>query len=661
MSLILIFVIIFFGRFNSSIFGYELLNTDEFVIGAKAMRLIDGFPFTQFDGDTSGVLNAIFLTWPSLFNLDISYVSIRLSSILAVSLIIYFTYKIIYRCLDRNLSILFIFPLILFFSFTKDPDFLHYTNELISILLIVISLNYYLNQYKKKNTLNLIIASVSLGLVLFAKMQFFPVACLIIFFINFKLLFIEKNIKDFAKSSIAFFSPIVFFSIYHYFNNEFYDLFYNVIHFPLSDFLSRNQIVDKDLIVGSNSIKNIITSEKKTIFVDHLLFNSVFHFFYVYFLFFILYSFKYIRNDIILIKSSFLEFRVLMLISVIIMTLFVIIITGSVHRHYLINLMPIIPIFLAYFIQNIRDKNNRKTFTEHKALLILLFLFSVSIIFENKKFYSKNFVHQNFINNKVSFNSPELLSYFKLKKKIDKAIVWGWKPEIYLLSGFTPSNRETANLKQIDYRPGRDYYRQRFINEFDKENPSILIDYAKKGAIFYNNNNLGVGSFKRLHKRLNLNYEKINSYNNSCPDYYLRKDKYNALKKLIINFSFDQDKSKKLEKLKDFNTDESMCDTEVIFSNIEKEQPRELNLKLEKENFVKEIMILAASKNNKKVILNFEIYNNRILQKKGDINLNKKPFWSVLKLKNKIKADQIIIKLHDLKKNNFGINEIKIF
>lgn len=661
MSLILIFVIIFFGRFNSSIFGYELLNTDEFVIAAKAMRLIDGFPFTQFDGDTSGVLNAIFLTWPSLFNLDISYVSIRLSSILAVSLIIYFTYKIVYRCLDRNLSILLIFPLILFFSFTKDPDFLHYTNELISILLIVISLNYYLKLYKKKTTLNLIIASVSLGLVLFAKMQFFPVACLIIFFINFKLLFIEKNFQDFAKSSIAFFSPIIFFSIYHYFDNEFYDLFYNVIHFPLSDFLSRNQIAEKDLIVGSNSIKNIITSDKKTVFIDHLLFNSVFHFFYIYFLFFILHSLKYIRNDIILIISSFLEFRVLMLISVIIMTLFVIIITGSVHRHYLINLMPIIPIFLAYFIQNIGDKNNRKTFIEHKGLLILLFLFSISIIFENTKFYSKNFVHQNFINNKISFNSPESLSYFKLKKKIDKAIVWGWKPEIYLLSGLTPSNRETANLKQIDYRPGRDYYRHRFINEFDKENPSIVIDYAKKGAIFYNKDILGVNSFKRLQKRLNLNYEKINLKSNNCPDYYLRRDKYDILKKSIINFSFDQDNTKNLEKLKDFNTDESMCDTEVFFSKTSNEQPKELNLKLEKENFVKEIMILAASKNNKEIILNFEIYNNKILQKKGDINLNKKPFWSVVKFKNKIKADQIIIRLHDLKQNNFGINEIKVF
>ena len=65
-----IFIIIFLGRAGSSIFGYELLNTDEFIIGAKAMRLIDGYPITQFDGATSGILNAIFLTWPNLFNLD---------------------------------------------------------------------------------------------------------------------------------------------------------------------------------------------------------------------------------------------------------------------------------------------------------------------------------------------------------------------------------------------------------------------------------------------------------------------------------------------------------------------------------------------------------------------------------------------------------------
>ena len=196
MSFILIFLFILIGRINSSIFGFQLLNTDEFVIGAKAMRLINGFSITEFDGATSGILNAIFLTWPNLFGIDVTYLSIRLSGVIAVSLIIYFTFKIMTRYLEKYLSILLIFPLVLFFSLTKDPDFLHYTNELISILLIIISLNYYFLSYEKYNPLYLIIASVSLGLVLFAKMQFFPVACLIIAFINLRFLLIEKKLQE---------------------------------------------------------------------------------------------------------------------------------------------------------------------------------------------------------------------------------------------------------------------------------------------------------------------------------------------------------------------------------------------------------------------------------------------------------------------------------
>ena len=33
------------GRYNSSLVGYELLNTDEFVIAAKASRLLNEYSF----------------------------------------------------------------------------------------------------------------------------------------------------------------------------------------------------------------------------------------------------------------------------------------------------------------------------------------------------------------------------------------------------------------------------------------------------------------------------------------------------------------------------------------------------------------------------------------------------------------------------------------
>ena len=69
MILIFIFIVIFLGRSNSSLLGYEFLNTDEFVIGAKTLRLVkNNFNFYEFDGDTSGILNSIFLTWPSFLS-----------------------------------------------------------------------------------------------------------------------------------------------------------------------------------------------------------------------------------------------------------------------------------------------------------------------------------------------------------------------------------------------------------------------------------------------------------------------------------------------------------------------------------------------------------------------------------------------------------------
>ena len=145
MFLILIFLTIFFGRLNSSLLGYEFLNTDEFAIGAKGIRIIkDNLNFYEFDGDTSGILNALFLIWPDFFGFDITYFSIRLSAILILSLILLYVFKSISLFNNNKDSLIFLLPILLFFSFTKDPDFLHYTNELVACLLITFSIYHFL-------------------------------------------------------------------------------------------------------------------------------------------------------------------------------------------------------------------------------------------------------------------------------------------------------------------------------------------------------------------------------------------------------------------------------------------------------------------------------------------------------------------------------------
>lgn len=651
-------LLVFLGRINSSIFGYELLNTDEFVIGAKANRLLSEYKFYEFDGDTSGILNALFLLWPGIFNLEISYLSIRISSVIVVGLILFFTCKIIYLFSDKKESLLLSIPLILFFSFTKDPDFLHFTNEMVSILLIISSLYIYLKNYNQLSFQQLFSISFLLGSVLFAKMQFFPVACILVFAINMRVLFKDKSIKNFLVSSIGFILPAGMISIYYLANDELKDLFYNVIYFPLSDFFSRNEVTQKELIIGSNNLQTIMASGKKKILFNHLILNSLFHLLYMYFIYFLFLSINTkFQNFKDYIKEIF-DFKLLILSLTIISTLFIIFITGSVHRHYFVNLLPLIPIFLAIFT-NLNKKTQRiKNISNHYILLTLIFIFTVSLVFENKKFYSKNFVQRNFFDNEISLKSPEIYQYLNLDKKKDKAIVWGWKPEIYLLSGLKPSNRETTNLKQIDFRPGREYFKERFILEFSKKNPEILIDYAKENSLFYSDEKYGVKSFAKLEKKLSKDYIKIFSSNKKCPDFYLLKDKYLDLEKKIVNYSFSEKNTSLLKKINDFQIDEDLCQTSVNLSII---KSNFIELDIEENKKIKEIKILSSKINLKSELIEIEFMNENKTMIKKKVVLRKYPFWTTIINKNPMMIDKVLINIKDLKDKNFGINEIKLY
>ena len=216
MLLIFIFTLLFFGRLNSSLLGYEFFNTDEFVIGAKALRLIkNNFNVHEFDGDTSGILNALFLTWPNFLSLDITYFSIRLSAVFTLSLILYFTFKIVSQNLEKKISLLIFLPLILFFAFSKDPDFLHYTNELIATLLFVISFYFLFTGNEILTKKKAFLISFFSGSVLFAKMQFFPVAAINILLLVLRQFFKLKDIKTSFILCFGFILPTTITSLYY--------------------------------------------------------------------------------------------------------------------------------------------------------------------------------------------------------------------------------------------------------------------------------------------------------------------------------------------------------------------------------------------------------------------------------------------------------------
>ena len=93
-----------------------------------------------------------------------------------------------------------------------------------------------------------------------------------------------------------------------------------------------------------------------------------------------------------------------------------ILIPGRYFRHYLISLMPFIPIFLSILIGHLLKEDLIKKFNLKVFLAFLIMVFSFSLIMENKKFYSKKYTHTKFELEEINFNNPELFNFLLLKK-----------------------------------------------------------------------------------------------------------------------------------------------------------------------------------------------------------------------------------------------------
>ena len=657
MFLILIFLTIFFGRLNSSLLGYEFLNTDEFAIGAKGIRIIkDNLNFYEFDGDTSGILNVLFLIWPDFFGFDITYFSIRLSAILILSLILLYVFKSISLFNNNKNSLIFLLPILLFFSFTKDPDFLHYTNELVACLLITFSIYHFLKNKKKdflkeKNLFkDSLLISVPAGSVLCAKMQFYPLAAVFITILIVNEFFKKKNLKVSLFYIFGFILPPVFISTYYFFHNEFIDLFYNVIHYPLSDLVARNLDSEK-IIADTNNLIAITSSNKKEILINHLLYNSVFHYFYLYFLIFITTLFFFKKKNIL----NLISFELLTISLLILFSLVISISTGSVHRHYLIITMPLLPIFLAICF---RDLKLTKPLTKNQIkfpIIIFLTFFSISLMFENKKFYSNKFIHTKADLNEFKFFSPSIFQHFKLHRD-SKIIIWGWKPEFYLLSNLSPATRETINQKQIDFKSNREYFRKRFLKDFKNNEPNLLIDYVKPRSHMFTNEKNNIKSFPELYKNILKNYIKLKNNDLNCPEIYLEKNSFRYFDSRLVKFYFDK-KMPEFNRINDLQIDEDLCDTSVMFNN---KHSNKLGLKIKNEN-LKEILVLASKKNRVEINLDLKIFYKDGKVEGKTTKLNKYPFWSKINLNDNKKISKLEFDISRLKRSSLGIAEIIIF
>lgn len=649
-SFIFFILVIFLGRFDSSLLSYQILNPDESQMMANAIRLhSNNFLLHEFDGTSSGILNSLILTWPVILNLDITFLSTRFTAVILLSAIVYLTMRIISLDLDKKNSFLFILPILLFFSFTKDADFLHYSSELLSTIFLLAGFLNFKKFIKSKKKLNLILSMFFLGSILFAKIQIFPAAAIFAFLILIYLIFIKKlEYKIIFFSIISFLVPIILFLTIFYINNTLSDYFINYFEFSQS-VVTQSQKENLLIEVVKNENQEFAKSEAVSNFYNHILYNTLFHLFYAYIIltiYFLILNIKK-RNFTSYINVEFIFLSIIILIS-----FFSIIITGLTHRHYFIPLIPLASIFTAKVFY-INLNYDFKNFTKKIAFFPIILALIISLVFEKNKFYGKRINYVHFQNDSINAESPRIFQYLIDQK--NKMYIWGWAPEWYVLGYLQPATRETISQKQIDNYSSRKYYRSRLLKDFLNSKPELVVDYVKSKSFRYNQNKDSLLNSSPLKKVITSKYKKLNQSDEDCPSYFLQKDVYEKLFNRLINYSTID----KIKKINDFSVTEDICNDSVLFA---KEDKDKILLKFDNEEKVKKILILGSKKNKNKSLLEISILNNNKEVYKEKISLNLYPFWTrILLKKEKIVGDEISININSLKENNNGINEIKIY
>ena len=637
-----IFLFLLIARANSYLLSYEILNIDESQMMANAVRFdLNKYNIFDFDGTSSGFLNSLVLNWPNIFGLDVTFLSTRLTAIFILSIIFYLIFLYFKNELGKFLSILVIAPGLIFFSFTNDPDYQHYSSELLSTLFIVFCL-FSLKTYTKKPFYNLM-GFLPLGLILFSKSQIIPTA--ISLYLVSGLYFIwKKNFTYLYKMSIFFLLPIIFIISLYFFNGYISDYYINYFEF--------SKAVVSKYSLGENINTDAITSNKEfyqSKLIQHLLYNSLFHYFYFQILISILILFS--LNKKIIPKIT--DINLILITACIGSVFFSILLTGVIYRHYLTPLVPLTTLFVGYLFTVNKNIYYSKYLRFLFILLSVPFLTSLSL--EKNKFYAKELNKSELSFSNINFKSPKILDF--LNKEKENLFVWGWAPQWYVLSYKFPSDRATISQKNIEDYSNKDYFDKRLLKDFNKNLPSIVIDAVKPNSFYYTKekNSLKVNS--PIKNQIIKHFTLLNENNPNCLDIYLHNNDYNLLKKRLIEYDIKNSSIK--NKLDDYSISEDVCDDSHIFGS---EDKNILEFNFDEQSDIKNMLILASRKNKKETMLEIKLIKNKKEVNVKKIKLRKYPFWTNIDFNENFKdINSVNLDVKILKDLNYGLNEIKFY
>ncbi len=461
------------------------LNPDESMFITGAYSLSNNLVYwEEIDGCTSGPFNFYIINaFCEIFNQPYDYISARICSVLLILFSYTFSYFANKNLFNNKISLLCHVPIVIYFSTTENYDFLHYSSELLAILIISILLFMYSKILDLKTIPNsyLVFIGLLFGFGLFTKLQAVPIFFFI--FLSFLVLFIPQK-YGILKFSILAFSctiiPIIIIIlgikygfleriwIFYIKNNLFYGHKSNIVENIIGSFYNHNSIIIKISItlIVFFSIYNLIKKD---------------------------FGRKDKKNALIILFS--------------IGSLIAVFKTGYIFDHYIQFLILPTILILCKLIRLLEYRLNFWVISGIFSILLLLINFKT---FNNNNF--KNFEENSYSKRPIKLSKTgEIIN--KYLNDHDHLVVWGEAGKLYIETNKKQGIRWSHTLWGMYSDSLQKVFKDEYLKELKSQNSKIFID-----ANFTQNPSqkklVGHESFPELKNHLDKNYEYIGELEN---------------------------------------------------------------------------------------------------------------------------------------------------
>lgn len=529
LSLLLLVVM----RMPSILYNREL-NVDESQLLAQAITLQQDPVYGRaVDGTSIGPVNSYLLLIPSAFGLPLDYTAARLVAVLLIDLSLLLFYQSLLRFTTPIVSRLSFLPVLLFFAWTTEPNFLHYSSELSSLVILTGCFSLavrILRQTTPPSLLLLAGLSCLAGLTVYCKLQALPIVGMILITLTFYLWRIQHwtALKPLFVMAAGFLLPTVVMFVQAYW---FKTTDYFIDYYFVGNLTTYAQIYAHVPLVSQGFTSKLVRFPS---FLKQ----------YADLLIFLVFNGGLIIGATLFMRrfqwrsQTGAHWLSLLTGLTILGALWSVVTPGTEFGHHLLLLVFPLGWGLALGLHTLMQSFSTQRVWQ-RLLTALLGLYILEVILTDNlliaytrqlrsgdKHEAITTLEPDPINSSLLSINPFLFSYpakvilplssvsQAIKQytiPLDKIAVWGWNCQYYVETGLAQGVRENHTQRSIIPNQMRDAYLSRYAQDLLVNRPAVFVDAVGKASLILTKPTYRHEQFAAINRIVEQNYSLVSS------------------------------------------------------------------------------------------------------------------------------------------------------